>query len=155
METELPAPPAGAEEVVLQDKQVLEQRKVMEQGKRGGGEDGVREVHLKKKKVENNMSKCTNRWGVGGEAKTEEKELSPITRSQTIFLPLKKSPPSWWDTAASQPYYYHTAVKGLSWRHVHNPVMVTRYIMHWLLGSWPCGRPSEGRKYAVIKDSSI
>lgn len=61
METELPAPPAGAEEVVLQDKQVLEQRKVMEQGKRGGGEDGVREVHLKKKNMGNNMSKCTNR----------------------------------------------------------------------------------------------
>lgn len=32
----------------------------MEQGKRGGGEDGVREVHLKKKKVGNNMSKCTD-----------------------------------------------------------------------------------------------
>lgn len=29
----------------------------MEQVKKGGGEDGVREVHLKMKKVGNNMSK--------------------------------------------------------------------------------------------------
>lgn len=32
----------------------------MEQGKRGGGEAGVREVHLKKKKVGKNMCKCTD-----------------------------------------------------------------------------------------------
>lgn len=74
----------------------------MEQGKRGGGEDGVREVHLKKKKCGEQHVQM-HRWGVGGEAKTEGKELSPITWSQTIFLPLKKSPLSWWDTADSQP----------------------------------------------------
>lgn len=46
-------------------------------------------------------SKCTNRWGVGVGAETEWNELGTTTWSQTIFLPLMKLAPPWWDAAAS------------------------------------------------------
>lgn len=150
-------PPAGVEEVVLQGKQVLGAAR----------SQGVRRKEEEEKAVAGRSNSERGKWGTqiqmhkqmrsgsGSRDRVEGVEHN-YTITNNIFATDEVS--TTLVRSSSQPamLLLHSSqqVEGLSWRHVHKPVM-TWYMILWYVISWPCCQPSEGKKYQTIKDSSI